>query len=124
MNQIEQLKNLIIMAAIDGKFSDEEMLLLADHCHELGLSTSDFRKALAEATTQTASLVIPTDHAERMTLLRYLMRMMAADGKLREQEKHLFALACVRMEIDRVEIDELIDQLLSEQKVKSEPKSL
>ncbi len=123
MNEMQQLKNLIVMAAADGKFTESELLLLADRCHELGLSTADLRKALNEATQEGAELVIPDDHSERLTLLRYLMRMMAADGKLAPTEKQLFAFACARMEIDKIEIDELIDQLLSEQKValKAEP---
>ncbi len=117
MNEIEQLKNLILMAAADGAFSESEMLLLADRCYDLGLSTADLRQALDEATSGKAKLVIPEDHSDRLTLLRHLMRMMAADGKLMEPEKKLFATACARMEIDQVEIDELIDQLLVEQKV-------
>jgi uncharacterized tellurite resistance protein B-like protein len=120
MTRQEQLQNLIVMAAIDGKFSEGELILLADRCHELGLKPKDLRKAIAEATSDHASLKIPDDHAERMQLLRDLMRMMAADGKLSSKEKELFALACVRMEVDRVEIDELVDQLLAAQRIMEE----
>ena len=121
MSEIEQLKNLILMAAADGSFSESEMLLLADRCHDLGLSTSDLRRALDDAAKGTAMLTIPSDHSERMALLRSLMRMMAADGKLMEPEKQLFAMACACMEFGQIEIDELIDQLLAEQRLVHKP---
>jgi hypothetical protein len=37
---------------------------------------------------------------------------MAADGKLSELEKRLFALAAAKMHVDRKELDELIDKLV------------
>jgi uncharacterized tellurite resistance protein B-like protein len=37
---------------------------------------------------------------------------MAADGQLSEVEKRLFALAAAKMNVDREELDHLIDELL------------
>jgi uncharacterized tellurite resistance protein B-like protein len=37
---------------------------------------------------------------------------MAADGQLSEVEKRLFALAAAKMNVDREELDRLIDELL------------
>ena len=42
-----------------------------------------------------------------------LVRMMAADGRLDESEKRLFALAAVKMEMSKEDLDELIDKTLS-----------
>ncbi len=112
MELIEQLKNLIMMAAADGQFAEQELSFLADRCHHYGLTDDQFQSAFKEATKADAKLVIPTDHSEKMKLMRDMLRMMAADGKLNEMEKRLFASAAVQMQIDRVEIDELIDQLL------------
>ena len=46
------------------------------------------------------------------SMLSDLIRIMAADGKLSEVEKRLFALAAAKMGIERSELDDLIDKLV------------
>ena len=122
MENIDQLKNLIVMAAADGKFTQSELELLAERCHQFGLSQEQFEKAFAEATRSDAKFVIPTEQAEKAVLLRDLLRMMAADGELSTTEKKLFAQAAVQMQMDKVEIDEIIDQLLVSREISVRPK--
>ena len=45
-----------------------------------------------------------------------LIRIMAADGKLSEVDKRLFALAAAKMGLERDEIDGLIDRLVGKHK--------
>jgi uncharacterized tellurite resistance protein B-like protein len=102
MRHIDHLKNLVIMASADGALSEREIALLVDRCAELGLEEADLGKAVQFALSDEASLKLPKD----------LMRVMAADGKLSEVEKRLFALAAAKMNVDRKELDHLIDELL------------
>lgn len=113
MQQLDHLKNLVIMAAADGIFSEQEISLLIDRCTELGLQEEDLETAIAYALSEGAKLRFPIDRGEQDRMLSDLIRIMAADGKLTEIEKRLFALAAAKMGIQRAELDALIDQLVS-----------
>jgi uncharacterized tellurite resistance protein B-like protein len=112
MRHIDHLKNLVIMASADGALSEREIALLVDRCAELGLEEADLGKAVQFALSDEASLKLPKDRKEQLAMLSDLMRVMAADGKLSEVEKRLFALAAAKMNVDRKELDHLIDELL------------
>ncbi|GIW98314.1 MAG: hypothetical protein KatS3mg111_1647 [Pirellulaceae bacterium] len=114
MQRLDHLKNLVIMAAADGALSENEIALLIDRCRELGLQEEDLESAIAFALSEQASLRLPVDREEQDQMLSDLIRMMAADGQLREVEKRLFALAAARMGIAKDELDALIDRLLAE----------
>lgn len=113
MQQLDHLKNLVIMAAADGSLAEEEISLLVDRCSELGLEEEDLEKAIAFALSGQAKLRFPVDRKEQDQMLTDLMRMMAADGVLTEVEKRLFALAAAKMGIKKTELEELIDRLIS-----------
>lgn len=115
MQHLDHLKNLVIMAAADRSLSEQEIALLVDRCSELGLEEEDLEKAIAFALSGEAKLRFPVDRAEQNQMLNDLMRMMAADGKLVEVEKRLFALAAAKMGIEQSELDVLIDKLVSRQ---------
>lgn len=112
MNALDHLKNLVIMAASDGSLSEQEIALLIDRCGHLGLQEEDLEKAIAFALGGDAKLRLPVDRTEQNQMLGELIRMMAADGELREVEKRLFALAAARMGIEKAELEALIDALV------------
>lgn len=112
MNRIDQLKNLVIMAAADGRLSQSEIALLIDRCAELGLSESDLESAIDYALSEKPSLKLPTTKEEKEDLLTDLLRVMAADGQLREVEKRLFAVAAAKMSVSQADIEALIDRLV------------
>ncbi len=112
MRHLDHLKNLVIMAAADGSLAEEEITLLVDRCSELGLEEEDLEKAIAYALSGQAKLKFPVDREEQDKMLSDLMRMMAADGKLTEVEKRLFALAAAKMGVSKSDLEKLIDQLI------------
>lgn len=116
MQQLDHLKNLVIMAAADGSLTEQEIALLVDRCAALGLAEEDLEKAIAFALSSEAKLKFPVDRTEQNQMLADLMRMMAADGKLSEVEKRLFALAAAKMGIEKAELEALIDQLVGKPK--------
>ncbi|MEZ6133493.1 MAG: TerB family tellurite resistance protein [Pirellulaceae bacterium] len=116
MQHLDHLKNLVIMAAADGSLSEQEIALLVDRCSALGLEEEDLEKAIAFALGGEAKLKFPVDRNEQNQMLADLMRMMAADGKLTEVEKRLFALDAAKMGIEKVELEAIIDQLVGRDK--------
>lgn len=113
MQHLDHLKNLVIMAAADGSLAEEEISLLVDRCAELGLDEEDLEKAIAFALSGNAKLKFPVDRGQQDQMLSDLMRMMAADGKLTEVEKRLFALSAAKMGVSKVDLEKLIDQLIN-----------
>ncbi len=109
---LDHLKNLVIMAAADGALHQEEIVMLAERCSAWGLAEEDLESAIEFALSGNAKLQFPIDRFEQNQMLSDLIRMMAADGKLTEIEKRLFALAAAKMGIEKVELEALIDQLV------------
>lgn len=112
MRRLDQLKNLIVMAVADGSLGDHELALLSDRCEELGLGEQELQQAIRFALSDDAALQLPRDREAQESLLSDLIRMMAADGRLTESEKRLFALAAAKMEISDERLNHLIDTLV------------
>jgi len=112
MQHLDHLKNLVVMASADGSLTEQEIALLIDRCAELGLAEEDLEAAISFAMSSNAKLKFPVDRLEQNQMLADLIRMMAADGKLSEVEKRLFALAAAKMGVERSELDMIIDRLV------------
>jgi uncharacterized tellurite resistance protein B-like protein len=112
MNAVEMLKNLMVMAAADQRFTEEEIAFLVMRSSRWGISDEQFDEALKFATSSEAKISIPDTHSDRVELLQQLLQMMAADGELAPVEKRLFAEASARMGISGDELDRLIDDLV------------
>jgi uncharacterized tellurite resistance protein B-like protein len=111
MDYLERLKNLMIMAAIDRKLTDEEMELLLRRSRQWQIDPEEFAAAMQYASDEEATLTLPDDHQERLGMLREMMQVMVADGELAELEKQMFAVAAAHMGVTDAELDQLIDSL-------------
>ena len=107
-----RLRNIVVMAFADGSLGEREVNLVADRCAELGLDHDDLRKAVEFGLGDDAAIELPTDPTDRETLMKDLIRMMAADGRLDESEKRLFALAAAKMSMSASDVERMIDQVL------------
>ena len=112
MERFEIFKDLMIMAAADRKFSNQEVEFLSLRADRWGLTDQQFEEALQFATSGDAQMVIPETRDERINLLRELLQVMAADGELAPVEKQLFADAAAKMEISEADLNAIIDRLL------------
>lgn len=101
------------MAFADGSLGEREVNLVADRCVELGLDDYDLAQSIKSGLADGATLEVPSDASERESLMRDLIRMMAADGRLDESEKRLFALAAAKMSISAADVERLIDETLN-----------
>lgn len=102
------------MAFADGSLGEREVNLVADRCVELGLDDYDLSIAIKSGLSDGARLEVPDERTEREALLRDLIRIMAADGRLDEGEKRLFALAAAKMSIAASDVERLIDETLTQ----------
>ena len=113
MEFYDKLKNLMIMAFADGSLSQSELEFLSDRSVQWGIPQSDLAAAIEFALSDEAELQIPPHKQDRIDLLQDLIRTMAADGKLAEVEKRIFAMAAAVMKLPEGELDRIIDSVLS-----------
>lgn len=111
MKRADMFKNLVLMAACDGKLADEEAALLGSRAVRWGLTQDEIDDAVENANRPDYQLVIPVTKIERVEMLRELIRVMAADGELHHVEKKLCAAAAAVMEILPEEFDEILDTM-------------
>jgi uncharacterized tellurite resistance protein B-like protein len=110
----QHLRNLVLMAFADGSLGEREVNLVADRCVDLGLDDYDLSLAIRSGLSDGAMLEVPEGINDREALLRDLIRIMAADGRLDEGEKRLFALAAAKMSISASDVERLIDETLTQ----------
>jgi uncharacterized tellurite resistance protein B-like protein len=111
MDTSQHLRNLLVMALADGSLSEREVNFITDRCAELGLGEEELRESLRYALEDQAALSLPKDPAAQEMLLTDLVRMMAADGSLAENEKRLFALAAAKLGFGDEKLDALFNRL-------------
>ena len=114
MSQSDLFRNLLLMAAVDGRMSESELRLLVHRAAQWGITDDEFEQAIQDALSGEAELTIPNDQAERTELLKELIRVMAADGQLAEEQKRLFAHAASVLRLSTKELNGLIDSVLEE----------
>ena len=114
MSHKEKLRHLVVMAAADGSVATEELRLLGDRAIQWGITDDEFERILDEAMQANVELQIPQGDADRRALLSELVRMMAADGKLHDHEKNLFAVIASKMDISDAVLNEVIDRTIAE----------
>lgn len=114
MRTKDRMRFLLVLASADGGFSREELRMLADRALEWGLSDDQFESLLDEAMSGTTELVLPKTQEERFQLVKEMIQMMAADGRMDSYEKAIFATVAARMKLSDEDLNQLIDSALKE----------
>ena len=112
MDRLESFRNLLVMAAVDGKMTEEEVTYLSLRSVRWDITNEQFRAALDYALSPDAQMSLPGTKSESLEMLGDLIRMMAIDGELADVEKQLFALAAAKMNVSATELDQLLTSLL------------
>ena len=113
-NKQQLFHNLVQLAAVDGKFTDEEVQVLVRKADLWGLPDAEFETALACLGEGHFELKIPTQRHERVELMKQMILMMAADGELADLEKSLCAAASASMEFTPEEFSAIVENLIGE----------
>ena len=109
MNRVQLFENLVLMALADGNINMNELELLSDRCQQWGITDAEFREAIERASSPGVEFQIPERVPARVDLLKEMVRMMGADGKITSGEKQLFAAAAATMKISDVGLNQIID---------------
>lgn len=114
MDKLATFHNLVNLAAVDNKFTDEEVEFLARRANEWNISTDEFETALAGITEGQLEVTIPDGYEDRVSLLKEMIRLMAVDGELAEMEKRLCAHASGRMDLTTQQFSQILDEVIAE----------
>lgn len=114
MERIELFHNLVNLAAVDGKFTDEEVQFLAERAEAWDIDLDEFETALAGVSEGGIQIQVPEEHEEKIHLMKEMVRLMAVDGDMDEAEKRMCALASCKMGFSAEQFDEIIMQVIAE----------
>ena len=82
--RLGQLKNLVMLAAADGNFTDSELAVLLAVASRENITPEEFYKVIDNPESVTIDL--PTDEDTKLDYLRDMVALMMIDGELDEQE--------------------------------------
>ena len=111
MDNYEKFRNLMVMAAADENFAEEEIQFLLNRVDRWGITEVEFETAMREASLPEPALTVPTDPEDRKEFLISLLDVMSIDGDLAPVEKRIFAAAAARLEVSDAELNQLISDL-------------
>ncbi len=114
MDRQELFRNIMVMAAADGNLNQSEIEMLSTKARAWGIDDSEFAAAVHYALSPDCEVAVPPRHESRVEMLKELLKMMAADGRLAPAEKRIFAVVAVTMDFTQQQIDKLIDEALEE----------
>ena len=82
--RLGQLKNLVMLASADERFTDSELAVLLAVASRENISVEDFNRVLENP--DSVDIVLPEDEETKLAYLRDMVAMMMIDGELDEHE--------------------------------------
>ena len=82
--RLGQLKNLVMLAAADDRFTDSELAVLLAVASRENITPDEFNNVMENPDSVTIDL--PEDEDTKLAYLRDMVAMMMVDGELDEQE--------------------------------------
>ena len=113
MDPLELFHNLINLAAVDQKFTDEEIDYLIGVANRHNIPSEEFETGLHGIREGIIEVKLPKDPEDREKLLREMIRLMAADGEMDEMEMRLCATASARMDFTTEQLNELLNDVIN-----------
>ncbi len=81
--RLGQLKNLVMLAAADGRLTDSELAVLLAVASRENISPDEFNRVIEDPDRVTID--VPEDEDTKLAYLRDMVAMMMVDGELEEQ---------------------------------------
>ena len=92
--RLGQLKNLVMLASADERFTDSEMAVLLAVASRENISPEEFNRVMENP--DSVEIALPEDEDTKLAYLRDMVAMMMIDGELDEHEMaicKLYAMA-------------------------------
>jgi len=102
-----QIKNLVMLAAADGRVDDSELAVIMAVASREDISVEDFNKVIDDP--ENINIEQPQDDATRQTYLRDMVALMMIDGKLDEQELSICKVYAMWLGYRSTVVDEMIE---------------
>ena len=122
LQRLGQLKNLVLLASADDRFTDSELAVLLAVASRENITPEEFNKVIDDP--DSVSITLPEDEEIKLAYLRDMVAMMMVDGELDENELaicKLYAMALgYRGSIVEGMIAGVIDSLDAEQAARDE----
>jgi len=108
------LRNVMVMALVDGELTDEEKQHIDALRVRLGVDADEFKQLCAEFRNDPNSITLPRDADKARAALKLMVEMAAADGQISSAEHYLLQRLADRLGVDTGQIDDLIDEALGQ----------
>jgi uncharacterized tellurite resistance protein B-like protein len=102
-------RNLVLIANVDGRLDDHELVLLHKIGHHIGLSNTQIGEIMDNPSKY--AVIPPLSKDERMEMIIDMIRMMMADGVVEEKEEQLLRRYAVQIgykSINDVDVESII----------------
>ncbi|MEM9412250.1 MAG: hypothetical protein AAGA30_14135 [Planctomycetota bacterium] len=108
MDRIELFHSLVNLAAVDGKFTEEEVQFLANRAERWDIPKGEFETALAGISTGDFEFKIPESYEDRVSMMKEMLRLIASDGELADMEKQICSIVAGKMDFTSHEFENII----------------
>lgn len=108
--RLGQLKNLVMLAAADGRFTDSEMAVLLAVASRENISPDDFNKVIDDP--DSVDIVLPEDEETKLNYLRDMVALMMIDGDLDEQELAICKVYAIALGYNSKIVDGMIADIV------------
>jgi len=105
---LEHFRNLVSLAAIDGKIEEIERITLSKIAYERGISVNRMNIMLKHADEYV--YLIPQNHQDRDKQLREMIEFAVVDGDFAEAEKRLIITVGEKLGFTGQELNQAINQ--------------
>lgn len=105
---LEHFRNLVSLAAIDGKIEEIERITLSKIAYERGISVNRMNIMLKHAHEYV--YLIPQNHQDRDKQLREMIEFAVVDGEFAEAEKRLIITVGEKLGFTGQELNQAINQ--------------
>ena len=82
--RLGQLKNLVMLATADDRFTDSELAVLLAVASRENITPDEFNKIIEDP--DSVNITLPEDEDTKLAYLRDMVAMMMVDGELDEHE--------------------------------------
>ncbi|NMM49265.1 tellurite resistance TerB family protein [Marinigracilibium pacificum] len=100
------LRNLILVALVDGEIASREYSLLKRLSEHFGIKDSEFQELIENP--HIGEFVVPKNYEDKMLQILDLITIMVADDKIESSEKDLCRSIALKLNINPKVIDDII----------------
>lgn len=117
--ELEHFRNLVSLAAADGKIEDIERITLSKIAFERGIPLDRLNIMLERA--HEYKYLIPQNQEEKEKQLEDMIKLALVDGDFAPAEHKLINTVGEKLGFSKAKLDQMIEKHLIQAKVKQEP---